>query len=188
MFIVGISGKARHGKDTAALQLMNRHGFARMAFADALKDGAKVMFSLSDEQVNGALKETIDERYGKTPRQILQWLGTDYGRQMIHPDVWIIALKAKIDAIKAKPLAIIPLGIVIPDVRFPNEADAVKAWGGFMWRVQRPGVEAVNAHVSETALDEYAFDWYLRNLGTVDHLLELVDEAFEALRGSCLTP
>jgi hypothetical protein len=60
------------------------------------------------------------------------------------------------------------------DVRFINEAECISARGGDMWRVKRPGVGAVNAHVSESDLDGYKVDKILSNGGTLEELELLV--------------
>jgi hypothetical protein len=64
--------------------------------------------------------------------------------------------------------------VVITDVRFPNEADAIKALGGQIWRVKRLGVGAVNGHVSETAMDGYPVDQIFVNNGSIDDLMALL--------------
>ncbi len=166
--IIGISGKAGAGKDTAAARLIAEHGFVRIAFADALKAGAQAMFGFDYEQINGSKKEIVDERYGKSPRQIMQLLGTEFGRKLVCDDVWLRVMRARLDAWAH-------VHVVIPDVRFPNELEAVQAWGGQVWRVERPGVAAVNPHPSETALDDAKFDRRLVNNQTIEVLNNDVD-------------
>ena len=74
-----------------------------------------------------------------------------------------------------------PARLAISDVRFPNEADAIRAFGGLVVRVERPGVGPINGHESEIALDGYDFDLVVVNDGTLD---ELTDE-MEAVLASC---
>lgn len=195
MKILGISGKSRHGKDAIAERLVESHGFVRIALADALKAGAAAIFGLTQDQLYGSTKEVIDPRWGKSPRQILQLLGTEAIRNVFGDDTWIRALRVKIDDVGpshvhmpgsggcircgAQEIAgrCRVVGVVIPDVRFPNEADAVLGWGGQVWRVVRPGVPAVNPHVSETALDEYeSFTAHVPNTGTLADLFRHVDD------------
>lgn len=171
--IIGIAGKARSGKDTVAERLVQGHGFVRMAFADPLKEAARCIFGLSDAQLYGDLKETNDAFWGKTPRRIMQLLGTDAVRKNIDDDVWIKATQRRIETEMAERDTI---GIVIPDVRFPNEADAIRAWGGDVWHVSRPGIAAVEEHVSETALKNYGwFSQWITNDETVLDLHSKVD-------------
>jgi hypothetical protein len=59
---------------------------------------------------------------------------------------------------------------VIADVRYPNEANAIKVLGGKVYRVERDGVGPANEHASENALEGYEFDGSIRNDGTIDGL------------------
>ena len=61
---------------------------------------------------------------------------------------------------------------LITDTRFPNEADAIKERGGIVVRVDR-GL-STGDHPSETALDDYEFDYVIPNTGTIEELIEEV--------------
>jgi len=61
----------------------NKYKLKRYSFADPIKYGCKEMFGFSDEQCWGNLKEIVDERYGVTPREILQVMGTEMLREGI---------------------------------------------------------------------------------------------------------
>ena len=161
--LVGVSGRAGHGKDTVAAALVSR-GFVRRAFADPLKAAAREIFGLTHEQLYGADKEKTDPLWGMSPRVILQRMGTEAMRGEFGADLWIRAFVAW--------RAARPEGtrVVVPDVRFPNEADAIRRLGGEVWRVARPGVDAVAPHVSETALDHYGFNLLIRNTSTIEAL------------------
>jgi hypothetical protein len=118
-------------------------------------------------------KELGEEWGGLTPRKLLQLLGTEAGRHIIHPNIWVNALFADY-----KP------GLekwIITDVRFPNEANIIKEKGGIMIRINRPQyldnglVIRKNEHPSETALDDYdGFDYVIENDGTVQDLIDKV--------------
>lgn len=164
--IIGVSGRAGAGKDTIAAAL-RRDGFERIAFADPLKRACAIVFGLTHEQTHGREKEIVDLRWGLSPRQIMQRFGTEAIRDVFGEDVWIKSMAAQIERVRAEGSK---RGVVIPDVRFPNEAEAVRAWGGQLWRVVRPDVAAVAEHVSETALDRFQFDVTVHNTGTIDDL------------------
>lgn len=117
-----------------------------------------------------------------TVREMLQRIGTEAMRDRIHQNVWVNALFADY-----KPTNSIQ-GVtrdqkfpnwLITDVRFPNEADAVKARGGILVRIDRPGKEDTGTHPSETALDNYD-KWDVRfiNDGSLEDLLKKVRKQF----------
>ena len=80
--IIGIVGNKQSGKDTTGNYLIDKYKFTKYAFADPIKDIAKILFCLPDESVNGTnkQKEQIDERWNLNGRQIIQRLGTEFGQ------------------------------------------------------------------------------------------------------------
>jgi hypothetical protein len=93
-------------------------------------------------------------------RVLLQRFGSDVGREMFGEDFWVgQALKGLGDE-----------SYVFTDVRFPNEAEAVRGRGGVVWNVVRPGVGVANGHVSECALDGFVFDETVVNDGSLEDL------------------
>ena len=128
-----------------------------------------------------------------TPRLLLQLLGTECGRQIIHPNIWVNALMSEYKEMYA-PFEYTKRTdytktywaphCIIPDTRFPNELKAVHDHLGISIRVNRPilgdqdNVAAFKTktnvfHESETALDNYEFDYTIDNNGS---LLELIAE------------
>ena len=171
MTIIGIGYKKRSGKDTITDQLVGEHGFHRIAFADRLKDVAEQMFMWDARHFVGDAKERVDEFWGLSPRRALQLLGTEAGRQVFGHDIWI---KHVLYVIKQRPDI---RDWVISDVRFPDEAQAIKDWGGVVWRVDRPGLVGGDGHASETAMDGYdGWDQVIVNDGTVDELRDKVND------------
>lgn len=174
--IIGVSGYARAGKDSLAEILVKDMEFERVAFADVLR---QVLYTLNPFIAPWTdLKSVVDEHgweYAKTQgpvsqyqevRRLLQTLGTDVGRGMFGPNFWVNSLFQSLDLTKKQ--------YVISDVRFPNEADAVKDVGGRVVRVERPGTDPVNSHPSEVALDGYPFDAIFNNDDTLEHLRIMV--------------
>ena len=123
-----------------------------------------------------------------TPRKLLQLLGTDCGREIIHPNIWVNALFADYKS------GYVEQGVgwveteddypnwIITDVRFPNEAKAFKDRGCIVIRVNRMDVDKFTAnfpqtlHPSETALDDYEFDRVIDNNGSMEELIEKVNK------------
>jgi hypothetical protein len=168
--IIGLSGYAQSGKDSTAELLCLNYGYTRVAFADPMRQALLTINPQLDSITR--VSDLVDD-YGwnlakKNPevRRLLQVLGTDFGRKMLGDDVWInIALSG----IKSEDR------IVVSDVRYPNEAEAIKKLGGTVWRINRHNHTAVNGHTSERAMDNYMFNYVIYNDGTLD---ELSDEVF----------
>jgi hypothetical protein len=171
--IIGISGKARSGKDTIGEHLIDRHDFQRAAFADKLKDVTAVMFEWPPGSFRGEAKEQIDVFWGMSPRQTLQLMGTEAGRRVFGHDIWIKHVKLKMLSYPEQR------DWVITDVRFPDEAQAICTWGGVIWQVRRPDLEPVGiaGHASETAMDDWReWDATILNYGTIAELRAKVDD------------
>jgi hypothetical protein len=108
-----------------------------------------------------------------TPREILQLLGTEAGREIIHPNIWVNALFSEYTKSS---------NWIITDVRFPNEIKAIKDKGGIVIRVERDdllrlGYLDKNAHKSETALDDYKdWDYTIKNNDTIEELINKINK------------
>lgn len=172
--IIGLSGYARSGKDTTAGILVAHYGFERRAFADVLREAVYRLNPQLTETVR--VRDVVDE-YGwevakSNPevRRLLQVMGTEVGRAMLGEDVWV-----------RRAMKSLPAKTVFTDMRFPNEANAIRKRGGLVWRVNRPKFVAVNGHVSETALDSYTFDAVINNAGDLEFLAEQVEERMRVL-------
>ena len=132
-------------------------------------------------------KDAFEDRFlvKLTPRLLLQYLGTECGREIIHPNIWVNALFAdykpstKIyEQYKQIEHNYLP-NWIITDVRFPNEADAIKALGGKLIRLTRTTnvSEEIAMHPSETALDNYdKFDFIIDNKGSEEELYTILRE------------
>lgn len=152
-----------------------------------------------------------------TPRLLLQLLGTECGRNIIHPNIWVNALMigykqiigyASGDyfcicgnckkqfigdkrAVRCKECSIFYSNWIITDVRFPNEARAIKARDGILIRIERDYVlrggpeDPKNQHPSETALDGYQdWDYIIQNDGTIKDLVEKVENVMKNVQFS----
>lgn len=166
--VVGFAGLAGSGKTTAAMHLVSAHGFARVRFAGPLKAMCAAL-GLTPDEIDGALKEAPCELLGgRTPRYAMQRLGTEFGRDLIDPNLWVRAWRAAVDRL--------PIGqpVVVDDCRFPNEAEAIQAAGGVLVRVVRPGAGAAAAgHSSEGQVLPHALA--IRNDDGISELLFRVD-------------
>ncbi len=193
--IIGISGKARSGKDafgeylTECFKEKHQREFIHMAFAMQLKMMCKTHFDLDDEQLWGDKKETDDRRFRKnpphkagilmaqywTPREIMQELGGFYRK--ITYDYWVMALDHEMKKQNYKD-------IVITDVRHINECEYVKNNKGVVIRVIREDADKIHGmdHESEIALNEYTgFDIEINNSGTLEDLYKAAENTSDAI-------
>jgi len=201
--IIGLVGWIGGGKGTTADILVKKHGFIKESFANSVKDAVSVIFGWDRDMMEGATPESRKWReeedpwwsaqFGTpmSPRLALQLMGTEAGRDVFHPDLWIIALHRRI---LNNPIK----NYVIADVRFPNEIKAIRSSGGKVYRVQRGplpiwfpdavhtnslhnysgSIERMNRypdiHYSEWAWCGMPEDGIIRNDGTLQELEEKV--------------
>lgn len=163
--IIALSGHAGSGKSTAAAFLQDR-GYTLVKFAAPLKAMCRAV-GLTDEQIEGSLKERpLDWLQGKSPRQFMQMLGTEFGRDCIGPHFWV-------GLWERAALEVLDEGgrVVCDDCRFANEADAVRKLGGVVVRLAGRGGLA-GGHASESM--DWEPDAVLVNTGSQKDLRDAV--------------
>jgi hypothetical protein len=138
--IIGVVGFIGSGKGTVADILVQKHNFTKLSFADTVKDATAAIFGWpralleGDTDESRAWREEKDEwwseKTGKhiTPRNMLQLMGTEVGRDMIDSNIWVYSLERRLELYP---------NVVIADVRFPNEIKFIQSKGGFVIRVKR---------------------------------------------------
>ena len=163
--IIGVAGPARSGKDTVAEYIKSKlPNYVVMSFAAPLKTMLSIGLNLKYAQLYGDQKEVVDERYGQTPRYIMQTLGTEWGRNLIDPDIWPKVLMAHAQSSK----------LIIPDVRFENEARMVRSKGVILHIKGRGGVEG--DHASEGGIKPLRHERIIPNDGTLADLYAYLDQ------------
>jgi hypothetical protein len=141
------------------------------AMADVLLGMAGVPFLTRERMLEGDLKETpIDSLGNVTPRRLLQTLGTEWGRKEMGKDFWVNPTMFQVDALLERGNS-----VVIDDLRFANEADAITSRGGILIRVVRPDAKPYAAHASEGELDGWAMP-EIHNTGTLEDLYKQADK------------
>lgn len=158
MRIIAITGMKRAGKDTIAEYLSSAFGYENVKVAGTLKEIIKLMFNMTHSQVEGDQKEHIDARWGITPRQAMQFIGTEmmqFELQRLLPDIgrnfWIKQLCTQLSA---NNVSNSDTHYAISDVRFVHEVDELRRNFGdnlFVLKVVRPTPSAMqqDEHSSE---------------------------------------
>ena len=187
--IIGLNGYSSSGKDAVGhiIQSINP-SWEIKKFAGKLKQIASILTGIPEHMFEDQdfkktnlpsqwdkvmlekrffPKETlhVEDIRPMTVRQFLQELGTDAMRMGLHDNVWVNALMADYNAIptdRARGGWDWPCWVVT-DTRFPNEAEAIESNGGFIIRVDRPGVTPINNHPSEIGLDNWNFKYKILN-------------------------
>jgi hypothetical protein len=159
--LIGFTGRKGAGKDTAAAVLVSR-GFELLKFAGPLKAMLRTLLEVQgadaetiERMIEGDLKE-VPSSYlgGRSPRHAMQTLGTQWGREQINGEFWV---QAAVAAARQHD------HVVFADIRFPNEAAAIREAGGRVFRITRPSMVDDDAHVSERLIDELEVDGELLN-------------------------
>lgn len=184
MRVIGFGHRARQGKNTAALAILEAcplPTYVRLyGFADALRTEVRTACAkfggqaslIREWQENGLMPEWVHFEEPK-PRSLLQWWGTDFRRKH-DPDYWVKRLRKTLESHK-------PDVALVTDVRFRNEADFIHSLGGTLVEVQRIGAPdvSVQEHRSEAELDGYTgWDFTIR-AADVNELKRLALEVWE---------
>lgn len=182
MKIIGFSGQAGAGKDTIARIVLEHITGSTMAFADPLRNAAAAMFGLTHEQMTDrVLKEKVIERWGKSPRQMLQLLGTEAGRDLFGNDLWCKRAAVSVAHIVAQDSleSFAREVLLFTDVRFADEAEWIKSMGGVVVDISRPALAAVgiSGHRSAQPLPADCLDFRFSNHGNLGDLERVVPAA-----------
>lgn len=182
MTLIGLAGLKGSGKDTAGAYLVERYGFVRKSFAEPLKVSAAAALGIpvewweSDKNDPNALViyDRGNETVRLTAREFLQRYGTEAHRDVFGVDFWT---KQLIDSLDGSE------DVVITDMRFLNETQAVKDAGGTTFLIDRPAVAASgDLHASEELPPDDLIDFVIVNDGSITDLYAALDEAVTLMR------
>ena len=188
----------REFKNTELGEEWTRYGYADGFIKKYIGNGEMSGAIMNNKQCS---KEEYEEHYKTnwqtayktkyTPRILLQYIGTDLFRELIHENVWVNATLSDYKISRDKSFNEEDFEImidgksevkyeypnwIITDTRFPNEAEAIKQRGGINIRIEKESDKDLeNEHLSETALDLYQFDYVVQH-GTIENLIEQVKQ------------
>ena len=187
---IGLSGPAGSGKSTVADYLKLKYDFEEIAFAGPLKEVTSKLFDIPlTDMYDPIKKEVKDERYKKSPRQLLQWFGTDVMRETFDEDFWIKQAFWKYDRITREDPS---KNVIFSDCRFDNEAGPIAMIPDSMVCVmdasnrlapkQSPLLGNTRVHSTENGISGELINETIDNNGNVESLYENIDELYNRLR------
>lgn len=192
--LIGIYASAAGcGKSTIADHLVTQHGFTHLSFAEPLKamlstllldfgytpQDAHHMTHVAKSAPLPELDKTINARH------LLRTLGTEWGRDCIHPDIWLRCWASRYMRLQSDT---VDNKVVVDDIRFPNEAALLDRFGAQLWKVTRPDIARNTSHASEGGLDHLkhladptndfsiGFTHIINNCGSLDELYAKIDD------------
>jgi dephospho-CoA kinase len=190
--LIVVLGKKGSGKDTFSDYIIEKHGFIKYSFADPLKKGLQHFFNLTDEQLyDPKIKEIIDPRWGVSPRQLFQVIGTDvfqYSLKKFLHNInstdnndtrthWVILFKQWYEKLLNENLN---PNVIIADGRFIHEIDEIRKMGGKIIKVIRPIFDNnKDMHKSEMEMDEIPdeyIDHIIYNQGSLEDFYHHIDK------------
>ena len=176
--IIGLIADAPgSGKSTAAFALhaLRDHSYL-VPFAGPLKAMIEVLLrqaGLTDAEVRRLMVEAKQEEVrglGYSTRRMMQTLGTEWGRQSLDPEFWVRLWRNRVQSLQRGGIARL---ILADDVRFLEEAEAIRRMGGELWRIQRRDcIQLDEEHASEGGLSDVHVDQTIDNNGTIKELCQ----------------
>ena len=185
--LIALTGAAKSGKSTIAKYLSkgtdSRYGthvpFDRARFSGTLKKMLMQIPDVTEDMIEGSLKEEPQEIFGgRTPREVMQTLGTEWGRDSVYSKIWLDAWERSVSNLTY---------VVVEDLRYLNEAELIKNRGGKIWRIKRPDYQCIG-HISETEMEGIEPDLVIRNSGSVEELHAMIDRILEPWSGEAIEP
>jgi hypothetical protein len=174
--VVAICGRRRAGKDTIAEYLVRHHGYVLCKIAAPLKEATCALFGMQSEQLECDKKDEVDERWGITPRQALQFLGTDVMQFKLPELLPGIGRSFWIQSFIHRNMQPGHPPLVVSDMRFIHEYEELKKQTDvFVIRVDRPlrGArmhDRMDEHPSETECERIPYHLFVHNTGSRDDL------------------
>ncbi len=170
--LIGLVGASGAGKTSIAETLQREEGFYRLHMGQPIKDMLSA-FGLNDLELRGPPEVRAQgsaKLAGKSPRFAMQTLGTDWGREMISKRIWANHLKRRLAELRQDRVQ----KIIVDDLRFPEDFDAILDAGGMIVRVVRPDLEVVPSRAERMARRLAWLRRPFRILGlSVDHETEV---------------
>jgi len=184
--IIGVTGmkgfmQQQIGKDTVCDILVSQHGFYKIGFADPLYKMVSTMLNVNIDELKRLKVSGEKTVCGRTVRDILETLGTDWGRKCVGENVWTEVAMKRIDSFGEG------ICVSLCDLRFNNEADAIRYRGGRVWHIKNPNAKPLprDAHDSQKGVILKNGDLIIHNDPSqpFDHLSRRIGRAVRICMG-----
>jgi len=177
--IIGICGVKRCGKDTIANRLCAALPFDNKKIAGPLKEICGKMFDWSGAHMEEDIKDVVDPRWGVSPREALQFFGTEMMQYKIQELLPTVGRNFWITKLLNGPIN----NMVISDLRFVHEYDMIKKVNpqSIIIKVVKPGGAGAREdnHSSEMEWSYIKEDLLIINDGTLEELHDKVDKIIQ---------
>lgn len=174
--LIGLAGNIGSGKTSAAAMVPGAYS---LQWADAMYRGLSALLGVGEEVLRDRTNKERPVNVAGievVPRHLLRTLGTEWGRDMIHPDLWVALTAERIACIAGATGRTV---FAICGTRFLNEMAIIRAAGGEVWWIDRPGA-AAGPHASDRVITREHCDRAITNDGTLDQLRLRVEAAYAA--------
>lgn len=164
--LIGLCGAARAGKSTAASFLTEHMGYQEYSYAGPIRTFMRDLLNVDVNTYENIKDKPHALLGGNTPRYAMQTLGTEWGRNTLSDTLWIDVCMNKVNSALHRH----GTSVVVSDVRFPNEAEAIRAAGGKIIQILRAGGPGIqdNQHVSENGIPQHMIDTIIINDGSLE--------------------
>lgn len=182
--LVAFTGLKSSGKTTAA-GVFVEHNWSPIMMAGPLKHMLLTFLDYQGVPKPEAMKLIDDPSFkekpspyflNQTPRKMMQSLGTEWGRDLIHPEIWTTLVGRRIAHLLQDDKT---LGVVLHDIRFPNEVAMIRRFGGLVVRINREGL-VPSDHPSERHIPTLTVDFDLHNNHSLERFKTDVKSVFQA--------
>ena len=179
--LIAICGYKRCGKDTIAEYISEKFGHKHIKISSKLKDIVKVLFNFNDDQVETDCKEVVDDRWGVTPRTVMQFLGTEMFQYKIQEMLPCVQRNFWIKSVIEEHVREATYPIVISDMRFLHEYTELQKYDVFVIKIKRQQViQRMDMHPSETEFVNIPVNLEIDNNGTIPDMLNIVNTYFSS--------
>jgi hypothetical protein len=182
--IIAVCGYKRTGKDTVANILCKKYNYINIKIAEDLKHIIKYLFNLSEEQVETNIKDQVDERWGVSPRKIMQYFGTELMQDKLSRLIPNIGNNFWINRLIDKYIKCYPdKHFVISDLRFVHEYKCLEQYNPIIVKIERKLHELnIDKHSSENDFNKIPVSIILKNNRCINNLEIEIDKLMEKFK------